>query len=66
MPYFRVCPFCGSNLDPGEICDCKTEKDAETAQRTAVRPAIAQVGVNAGSGTETLQTPSYRPQTKVC
>lgn len=21
MSYYRVCPGCGANLDPGEICD---------------------------------------------
>lgn len=26
MAYYRVCPNCGSNLDPGEKCDCQTEK----------------------------------------
>jgi predicted amidophosphoribosyltransferase len=25
MAYFNVCPDCGSNLDPGEKCDCKKE-----------------------------------------
>lgn len=24
MSYYRVCPDCGSHLDPGERCDCKT------------------------------------------
>ena len=24
MPYYRICPGCGSNLDPGERCDCQT------------------------------------------
>ena len=22
MSYFKVCPSCGANLDPGESCDC--------------------------------------------
>lgn len=22
MSYYRTCPHCGANLDPGEICDC--------------------------------------------
>ena len=22
MAYFRTCPRCGANLDPGEVCDC--------------------------------------------
>ena len=23
--YYRTCPDCGCNLDPGEICDCKKD-----------------------------------------
>ena len=26
MAYFNVCPDCGSNLDPGEVCDCAIKK----------------------------------------
>lgn len=26
--YYRVCPYCGSYLDPCELCDCQ---DAEKA-----------------------------------
>ena len=22
--YYRVCEYCGSNLDPGERCDCQS------------------------------------------
>ena len=25
--YYRVCPDCGCNLDPGERCDCQVERD---------------------------------------
>lgn len=35
MSYFRICPNCGANLDPGEFCDCR---DKETAQSTANTP----------------------------
>ena len=24
MAYYNTCPDCGSNLDPGEKCDCRT------------------------------------------
>ena len=27
MAYYNVCPECGSNLDPGERCDCIREKE---------------------------------------
>ena len=26
MSYYRKCPFCGANLDPGELCDCQQER----------------------------------------
>ena len=22
--YYNVCPSCGANLDPGEVCECKS------------------------------------------
>ena len=28
MPYYRVCPFCGCNIDPGEKCDCMSNQAA--------------------------------------
>lgn len=26
MAYYRLCPNCGGTLDPGEKCDCQSEK----------------------------------------
>lgn len=26
--YFRVCPYCGAHLDPGESCDCTEIEEA--------------------------------------
>ena len=26
MAYYRECPDCGSNLDPGERCECVRER----------------------------------------
>ena len=29
---YKTCPYCGANLDPGEICDCEEKgKDAQNA-----------------------------------
>lgn len=49
MGYFRTCPRCGANLDPGELCDCvarkcpfpghpaiSRQKPTETAERKGV------------------------------
>lgn len=27
MAYYNICPDCGSNLDPGEKCTCRQEKE---------------------------------------
>ena len=29
MAYYNVCPVCGSNLDPGERCDCQSIRAKE-------------------------------------
>lgn len=31
MAYYRTCPFCGSNNDPDEICDCQRKTKEEAA-----------------------------------
>ena len=44
MPYFRTCPHCGSNLDPGEKCDCQREKaKAEPIKRKSQRRTMATI-----------------------
>lgn len=36
--YYNVCPDCGANLDPGERCDCKSEKKRrEEIYRSMIR-----------------------------
>lgn len=29
MAYYKTCPDCGAALDPGEKCDCQSEKERE-------------------------------------
>lgn len=36
MPYYNICPHCGSHLDPGERCDCKQEEDDEHEKEIAL------------------------------
>ena len=31
MSYYKICPYCGAALDPGERCDCRKEKAARPA-----------------------------------
>ena len=34
MSYFKACPHCGANLDPGEVCDCLTHQVCAEARET--------------------------------
>jgi len=35
MSYFKVCPICGSHIDPGESCaDCRDKKTPAGAANT--------------------------------
>ena len=40
MPYYNICPHCGSHLDPGERCDCQSKgpepKQRESADKTII------------------------------
>lgn len=31
--YYRTCPHCGSNLDPGEKCDCQEREGSQKVIR---------------------------------
>ncbi len=33
MAYYYTCPYCGSNLDPGETCDCQERNHMEEKER---------------------------------
>lgn len=44
---YRTCPQCGSNLDPGESCDCgKWETRADQDARVAERKEAVNNGKN--------------------
>lgn len=33
MAFYKTCPFCGANLDPGEKCDCRDEQRKEEEKK---------------------------------
>lgn len=46
MAYYRTCPLCGSNLDPGEKCDCESEKSKREQfymESTRMNPITGQM-----------------------
>lgn len=34
MSYYKICPVCGSHLDPGEKCDCESIEKAPCSNAT--------------------------------
>ena len=36
--YFKRCPLCGSNLDPGETCDCEKQEEEREKEILASMP----------------------------
>ena len=43
MSYYRTCPHCGANLDPGERCGCFGSRYADLTplKRTAINLVMA-------------------------
>lgn len=41
---YRICPYCGATLDPGERCDCRDKKPPSMVRtlRTAERINLTQ------------------------
>lgn len=35
--YYWTCPYCGSNLDPGESCDCKKDDSSNVDNYKSVQ-----------------------------
>ncbi len=45
MSYYRNCPICGAYLDPGERCECETDRDERPTYREKMRPDRADNSV---------------------
>ena len=41
MSYYRECPLCGANLDPGEKCDC-VERERDLRKRKAEAERLSE------------------------
>ena len=40
MSYYKECPYCGSNLDPCESCDCQSKENASIGKATEAKGVI--------------------------
>lgn len=45
MKYYWTCPMCGSNLDPGEKCDCEVHQRGWVHLRN-VRSGATEAGAS--------------------
>lgn len=50
MAFFRTCPNCGANLDPGEVCDCKIIRRMEEKQAKEKAEAIRKLCIMEKNG----------------
>lgn len=49
MAFYKTCPYCKSNLDPGEKCDCERKRaiaDAEMQKLTRIEEKTRQIAFN--------------------
>ena len=44
MAFYKTCPLCGSNLDPGEKCDCEQEEKGTRERFTQVMRVDSKTG----------------------
>jgi hypothetical protein len=52
---YRVCPYCGSCLDPGEICDCRKNaaldvQDPEAALMKTIKDNLTDPNIFVNKG----------------
>jgi len=43
MGYYRTCPYCGANLDPGEKCDCRDEENMNKEDKNNADPRETRI-----------------------
>lgn len=59
MAFFRTCPRCGANLDPGEQCDC------ETVERSREEFYSRHIRANPKTGQFTFLTEKEREEVRI-
>ena len=42
MGYYKVCEYCGANLDPGERCDCRERTETEPRKSREKPPQVLE------------------------
>lgn len=40
MAYYRICPYCGCNLDPDEKCDCREREEESKKQKEEMKQLL--------------------------
>lgn len=45
--YFKPCPYCGANLDPGERCECQRRNEAHAKPKRRTPRMLKSVRADA-------------------
>jgi len=61
MSYYRVCPRCGAHLDPGEVCDCQTEKNTPASAANAGEGGAEHVDDDVSASNDTKSKEDLQP-----
>ena len=59
MAYYRICPKCGANLNPGEICDCEEEDDLKGDYVTITPKGFAWIALRNAGLVNSLSDPKF-------
>ena len=61
MPYYRICPFCGAHLDPGESCsDCEEYREKRSIKKRDASQPAKQVKRLTYETAEAIHASNYR------
>lgn len=59
MAYYKPCPYCGANLDPGEKCDCEIRRREESMSISKLIHVEKETGQLAFTGGNYEKTVNY-------
>lgn len=54
MSYYRMCPNCGANLDPGERCDCAPPAKSQAFANLQKKAAASSAKVDSGKAEKVI------------
>lgn len=59
MAYYNTCSNCGSNLDPGELCDCRNNEERAQTGHVETRKNTTELVLNLMDEYQRTDPPKY-------